>query len=156
MEVVQQRSDVRKVGDWGRLTGNSRATLYARCEAVGVTAGHSLDFARALRVVRLHAGRRCDWYNTLNILDERTLTNFLKCAGFIKLPTPVRSTADDVEKPRGSRRRAANPWRHLRAPAATWANEPVPDLATFLRTQHWVSSPTLTSIVGARLGFDPQ
>jgi hypothetical protein len=43
----------------------------------------SLHFARAFRLVTLYAGRRIDdWYNVLEIYDSKTMTSFLKHAGF--------------------------------------------------------------------------
>ena len=116
MVVAHCDTDVPTVAEWARMSGHSPATLKARCAAVGVRAGDSRDFGRALRLVRLYAGRRCDWYNTLNILDFRTLANFLERAGLSK-------------------------------------NEPLPDLRTFLRTQQFITSPTLASTVGACLGL---
>jgi DNA-binding response OmpR family regulator len=81
MVVVQSDGDVSTVAEWARASGHSRATLNARCADTRVSAGVSLDFARALRVVRLHAGRTCDWHNAINILDSRTLASFLERAG---------------------------------------------------------------------------
>jgi CheY-like chemotaxis protein len=81
MVIVQGDHDVPTVDEWGRASGHSPATVRARCAAVGVHAADSLDFARAFRVVRLLAGRRCAWYDAVNVLDARTLAIFLERAG---------------------------------------------------------------------------
>ncbi len=114
MLVMQAADDVPTVAEWARLAGHSRATLCARCDAAGIVAGASLDFARALRLVRIHAGRTCQWYNVVDILDSRTLDSFLERAAF------------DM-------------------------TSPLPDLPTFLRTQHFITSPMLVSAVAACL-----
>jgi CheY-like chemotaxis protein len=81
MPLVRNRLDVPTINDWARVVGKSTTTLKNCCTAVGVTAGNSLDFGRALRIVTLYAGRRCDWYAALAIAEPRTLAHFLARAG---------------------------------------------------------------------------
>ncbi len=116
MIVVRSHTDVPTLVQWGRMSGHGQTTLKTRCVAAGPSAGDSLDFARALRVVTRYNGHVCEWYNALDILDRRTLKPFL-----VRVGLPM--------------------------------DAPVPDLPTYLRMQHLVTSQALLSAVCAQLGL---
>lgn len=78
--VTRLISDVPTIADWGRHIGASPSTLKRWCELVHVEAGDSLDFARLLRVVCQHPGRRIDWFDELAIVTPRTLKRLLQRA----------------------------------------------------------------------------
>jgi CheY-like chemotaxis protein len=75
------KADMPTLENWGSAIRHASATLRMRCVAAGVHADVSLDFARMLRIVKLYAGARCDWYNVMDIADERTLKKLLHRAG---------------------------------------------------------------------------
>jgi CheY-like chemotaxis protein len=79
--VAYAQDDVPTLTDWAEELGKSVTTLKRWCATCGVHAADSLDFARALRVVKLNAGRRVDWYNNLKIADPATMASFLGRAG---------------------------------------------------------------------------
>jgi DNA-binding NarL/FixJ family response regulator len=80
--VICASEDLPTTNDWADELHKSVSTLKRWCNDCGVHAADSLDFARALRVVRLHSGRRVDWYDRLAIVDQKTMSAFLKRAGF--------------------------------------------------------------------------
>ena len=85
LPVTALTSDVATLAEWGVEMGHAPSTIKAWCAAAGVHGSDSLGFARALRVVKGHGGRRVtNWYNVLNIRDFRTLNHFLERAGFSK------------------------------------------------------------------------
>jgi DNA-binding response OmpR family regulator len=92
LEVSEIWADVATIEQWGSTINTTASALKAWCAAAGVTAGDSLDFARALRIVRQHAGRTCDWYNVLAIVDSRTMERFLERAGLT-----MKDSLPDVE-----------------------------------------------------------
>jgi len=79
--VIRSHRDIPTVAEWAKL-GTSMATLKKVCEVCGVSAGVSLDFARALRIVLKRAGHRCDWYDELDVKEPETMKRFLARAGF--------------------------------------------------------------------------
>jgi CheY-like chemotaxis protein len=87
LPIVSATHDVPTIASWTRVTGHSRATLKQWCANAGLRARESLEFARALRLVVRYSGVKCDWFNALEIVDERTLSKFLSRAHF---------TQDDV------------------------------------------------------------
>jgi CheY-like chemotaxis protein len=80
--VTRASEDVPTLTDWADELGKSVTTLKRWCGSCGVHAADSLDFARALRLVFQHSGRRVDWYDRLAIVDGKTMASFLDRAGF--------------------------------------------------------------------------
>jgi len=79
--IVQCDADVQNTSAWAHLVAESLSTLKARCAAVNVTAGDSLDLARLCRVIRAETGRRIDWPNRVAVIDSRTLAKLLRRGG---------------------------------------------------------------------------
>jgi hypothetical protein len=75
--VLRSDSDVRNIDAWGRTVGVSRGALRTWCSAAGVPAKNSLDFARLLRSILLSQGGPWDLFNTLDVIDARTLHRLL-------------------------------------------------------------------------------
>ncbi len=82
--TARSARDLSTLLDAAKSIGTSLGTLKRTCEACGVSAGDSLDFGRALRVVMFHAGRKCRWYDVLAIREPTTMGAFLARAGFPK------------------------------------------------------------------------
>jgi len=91
--VIDSEDDLPTLSQWSTRVGHSIATIKRSCAAVGVHAAASLDFARALRIVVRHGGRRVDnWYDVLAISDSKTMARFLDGAGFDvgrRVPPPI-------------------------------------------------------------------
>lgn len=90
VSIARLQSDVVTIAAWGHEIGVSPSTLKRWCELAQVNAGDSLDFARLLRVVCRHAGRRVDWLEELAIGTPRTLEHLLHRAG-LRTSEPVPS-----------------------------------------------------------------
>ena len=79
--VVDSGDDVPTLVQWSDLIAHSVTTIKRYCRACGVRAADSLNFARALRVVRAGHRAPAEWYNALNILDPATMKSFRTRAG---------------------------------------------------------------------------
>jgi ActR/RegA family two-component response regulator len=86
LAVTASETDIPTIKEWSNEIQHSVTTLKRYCSACGVTASDSLDFARALRVVRSYSGRPVNWYNALDIADPITLNSFLSRAGLSNSP----------------------------------------------------------------------
>jgi CheY-like chemotaxis protein len=84
LPIVNSAHDLPTVESWSREVGRSQATLKRWCSIADVHASDSLDFGRALRIVRRYAGHRCRWYDALAIAEPATLVRFMRQAGFSK------------------------------------------------------------------------
>jgi DNA-binding NarL/FixJ family response regulator len=82
--ITRSERDIPTLSQLCRELGRSLTTIKRSCDICDVHAGDSLDFGRALRVIRLHAGKRCRWYDVLEIKETGTMTHFLERAGFSK------------------------------------------------------------------------
>lgn len=75
--LLHSESDARSIDTWGRAVGISRGALRTWCSAAGVPAKNSLDLARLLRSVMLSQGGPWDLFNTLDVIDSRTLRRLM-------------------------------------------------------------------------------
>jgi DNA-binding response OmpR family regulator len=82
--AAQSSRDLPTLADWAKEVGKSVGTLKRQCDVCGVHASASLDFARVLRVVMRHRGRKCNWYDVFDIAEPSTMAAFLDRAGFAK------------------------------------------------------------------------
>lgn len=85
--VTCAAEDLPTVDAWADELHKSKSTLQRWCTACHVHAADSLDFARALRLVKRYAGRRADWYNHFAIIDPATMRAFLDRAAFSPIGT---------------------------------------------------------------------
>lgn len=81
VRVLRSESDVRNIDTWGRTVGVSRGALRTWCSAAGVPAKSSLDFARLLRSILLSQGGPWDLFNTLDVIDARTVRRLMVRGG---------------------------------------------------------------------------
>jgi FixJ family two-component response regulator len=80
LAAIVAEGDLRNLQEWGRLHGVSRGTVENRCEAAGVDAKASLDFARMLRAIAQAPGMNCAPEALLDV-DPRTLRRLFSIAG---------------------------------------------------------------------------
>jgi CheY-like chemotaxis protein len=80
LAMTKADDDIPTVAAWGAEVGVAHATLKTWCSVAGVHAGDSLNFARLMRIVVTHQGRKCDWHNALAVVDARTMVKLLRRA----------------------------------------------------------------------------
>jgi hypothetical protein len=78
-------SDPRTLAVWGQAAGVSRGALRVWCAAARLPARACLDFVRVLRAVILAKTQPWDLFNTLDIVDRRSLVRLLDRGGVREL-----------------------------------------------------------------------
>jgi ActR/RegA family two-component response regulator len=81
LPVIQAPADVKTCDDWARLTGVSRAVLFARCERLRIRGKQALDLGRLLRVATHRPSRLEDLDGLLGSRDQRTIAGLLARSG---------------------------------------------------------------------------
>jgi hypothetical protein len=81
--------DPRTVSLWARHCAVSAGALRSRCRAVGVPPKDALTFGRMLRAIRLSHEIGWDIYNTLDVVDHRTLLRLERSLGRAVVSRPM-------------------------------------------------------------------
>jgi hypothetical protein len=79
--VTASPDDPRTLTAWGQYIGVSRGALRVWCRAAGVSARSCLDFVRLLRAVLRSTDGTWDLFNTLDVVDPRSLNRLLERGG---------------------------------------------------------------------------
>ena len=110
--VIDSPDDPRTLEAWARVAAAGPGTLRSWCRAARIPTKASLDFARLLRAVVRSQGRAWEPQNTLDIVDDRTLTRLFERGGLrdarhrVLAPTPESFLAGQRLVPQESALRA--------------------------------------------------
>jgi len=83
--IITSPSDVRTIGEWGRLIAAAPGTVRNWCHTADIRTRRSLVFGRLLRVAALSDGGKNRPEDLLDVVDRRTLLGLFRLAGLRNL-----------------------------------------------------------------------